>query len=525
MTRRTELAAFGTASLLLASCAPLTDQVFTALSLTSSSPLVVDEGSGVVEFPLRLAQAPVHGLSLAYRLVGIDAQDDCQNPDFGAADGRVEWPPGAQEARVRVWIGDDELAERDERLELRFVAADGAAAAPLAPLQIVIADDERSALLDAGELGVRPGVADDQSAALQAVLESAAERGRAVVVMAPGDYEISSVTLPPGITLSARDVRWHRPAMSPEDTVSLRMGYEGAEPSPPSLVEGLAIDGRREEQGPYRAHEREAAHLLELAGDADQGGALRATFERVTLVSGTGSGLFIGPNADVTVCGLSASELWRDALTLNGGATELRVVDLDATATQGTGLWLGARVPGFGGSYRIGVEAQDVKVGAGDVELEVSDSSQVTLRRLTMTQAPFRLDAPGGSVRIEDSVLVLGTPTTRDHWSVAHDVQIARTTVIASETDTSTSEEAPRASSAIVLTSQSFALGAGSPGPGRLGFSDCRFELARNVAPDEVVYALQNSDANTSVVVTSSELGAGLADWFAPECSGCALAP
>ena len=74
-----------------------------------------------------------------------------------------------------------------------------------------------------------------------------------------------------------------------------------------------------------------------------QGGALRASFERVALVSGTGSGLFVGPDAEVTVCGLSASELWRDALTLNGGATRAPRSRLDATATQGTGLWLGAR--------------------------------------------------------------------------------------------------------------------------------------------------------------------------------------
>src|SRR6185503_12365627 len=136
-------------------------------------------------------------------------------------------------------------------------------------------------------------------------------------------------------------------------------------------------------------------------------------------------------DTDVTVCGLSASELWRDALTLNGGATRLRVRNLDATATQGTGLWLGAHAPGFGGSYRIDVEAEDLSVAAGDVEIEVTDSSQVSVRRLTMTEAPLRLDAPGGTLRIEDSVLVLGQPQVRSPWALAHDVELTRTTLIA----------------------------------------------------------------------------------------------
>src|SRR6185503_19150814 len=109
------------------------------------------------------------------------------------------------------------------------------------------------------------------------------------------------------------------------DIVTLRLSHAGAEPSLPGLVEGLTIDGRRDEQGPYRSEERQQAHLVELGGDSEQGGALRASLEQLTLRSGTGSGLFIDSDTDVTVCGLSASELWRDALTLNGGATRLRV--------------------------------------------------------------------------------------------------------------------------------------------------------------------------------------------------------
>jgi hypothetical protein len=506
----------------VSACAPLSDEVFTAIGSVSSSPVVIDEGAGVVEIPLRLAQPREQAFSLAYHLVGIDAQDDCQEPDFGAADGRVEWTAGASEAHVPVWIADDELAERDERFELRFEPADGSSVAPLGNLEVVIADNDRSALLDAGALGVSPDVAGDQSVALQATLDQASKLGRAVVVMAPGDYDISSVSLSPGTTLSAHGVRWHRPALSPATTVSLRVQHAGAGPSPPSLVEGLTIDGRREEQGPYREHQLDDAHLVTLGGDSSQGGTLHATLERVALTSGTSSGLFLGPDSEVTVCHLGASELWRDALTLYGGATVLRVRDLDATATQGTGLWLGARTPAFDGSYRVDVEVEDVHAGAGDVEIEVSDASRVSLRRLTMTEPTFRLDAQGGSVRIEDSVLALGPPSLLSSWTIAHDVEISRTTLLAFAAAPSAT---PVTSSAVSLMSLSFSPSAPSPGSGHLSFVDCRFERAGNVGPGDTAYAIKNPLAGTSVTVTSSELGAGFTDWFAPECSGCVRTP
>lgn len=511
-------------ALAASACAPLTDGVFTPLVVVESdSPMAVTEGSGVVEIPLRLRLHSAERVTLAYRVVGDEAQSDCQLPDFEAASGRVEWEPGTTEARALVWVGDDDLAERDERFELVLEAPQQSPPAPPSRVEIVVLDDDRSALLAAVEQGVVPDAPGDQSAALQATLDRAADLGRGVVVMAPGGYEIASVHLPPGTTLSAYGVHWRRPSLSAADTVSLRLRHQGAAPSAATLVEGLTIDGNREQQGPYREHELEAAHLIELAGDAEQGGRMRASFERVQLTAGTGSGLFVGPSSDVTVCALHASELWRDALTLNGGATNLRIRDLNATATQGTGLWLGARIPGYEGSYRIDVEAEDVRIAAGDVEIEAADDSQVLLRRLTMTEAPFRLDAPGAVVRIEQSVLVLGVPNgLRNRWALPHDVEVTDTTIVASETGES--EEAPRAFSAVSLTTQSQALGAHAGGAGRLVFNDCHFQLAADVEPDDEIHAVENVDTDATIEVVSGQLGAGFADWFAQTCRGCKLA-
>jgi hypothetical protein len=514
MTRPWERAIPPLVALTLASCAPLIDEVFLPLPLEPTAPFEVREGAGIIELPLRLARARDRDFSLAYQLVGLEAQDGCQNPDFGAADGRVEWRAGDLEATIQIWVADDDLAERDERFELRLEAAADAASNQ----QVVILDNDRTALLDARTFGVSPGAAGDQSAPLQAALDHAAELGRAVLLMAPGDYEISSVRLRPGTTLSAHGAHWRRPAFSAADVVSLRVEHAGEAPSAGSLVEGLSIDGRRDEQGPYREHERQDAHLVKLSGDPKAGGVLRVELAGVALTSGTGSGLLVGPGSDVTVCGLRASELWRDALTMNGGASQLKLRDFDATASQGTGLWLGVREAGFADSRRIDVEAEDIRVGAGDVEIEVSDDSRVSLQRLTMTAPPFRLDAPGGSVRIEDSVLMLG-PSPQNQWGVLRDVEIVGSVFVASEPVER--DGLPR--SALSLTGQRLYPGAETEGAKRVALTDCRFELSPSEPSGSAVYALENLDPETSVVVTSSTLGAGFTDWFAADCSGCAL--
>lgn len=510
---------------LLISCGPLTDEVFARLELSAGSPVVVTEGAGVVALKVRLTEPAYNGLSLPYRVVGIDAQQDCQIPDFEAADGQLEWARGATDAEVRVWIGDDELAERDERFEVRVEDPEDSTGRPFGRVEVVVVDDDRSAVFDAGQLGVLADAPGDQSASLQAALDQAARSGRAVVTMVPGDYEISTVSLPPGTTLSAAGVRWHRPAFSPATTVSLRLEQQGSASSLPGLVEGLTIDGRREQQGAYRDSERQDAHLVVLQGDAAAGGVSRASLERVHLLSGTGSGLYIGPNADATVCDLRANELWRDALQLNGGATELRLRGLNATASQGTGLWIGAHVPGYQDSYHIDVEAEDLQIGAGDVEVETTDTSRVDLRRLIMTQPPFRLDAPGGSVRIEDSVIVMGVPSTfHNHWGSIHDVEVTRSTIIASETPVEAAPEELREFAAISVSSQSLAFGPATPGRGRLALVDCRFELASDVESSDTVYAVENGDVDAAILFTSTKLGSGFVDWFAPACLGCAKA-
>ncbi|KQS77115.1 Tat protein [Rhizobium sp. Leaf384] len=55
--------------------------------------------------------------------------------------------------------------------------------------------------LDAGDFGIRPGTRSDQSKAFRALLSEAVDR-RLPVLLPPGDYRLSDITLPDGLTLA-----------------------------------------------------------------------------------------------------------------------------------------------------------------------------------------------------------------------------------------------------------------------------------------------------------------------------------
>ena len=103
------------------------------LAIEESPVLSVTEGT-VVDVPVRLTGRHDGRVVAHYRAVADEAQDDCQTTDFDAAEGSIEWAPGQIETTVRIWVGEDELAETDERFVLRIEPGEGLPAAhPVEP--------------------------------------------------------------------------------------------------------------------------------------------------------------------------------------------------------------------------------------------------------------------------------------------------------------------------------------------------------------------------------------------------------
>jgi hypothetical protein len=518
-----------------AGCGPVEDIVFEPLRLeTGGAPIVLREGAGAVDIPLRLASAPEQAVSASVSVRELEAQTGCQDPDFLSAEARVSFAPGQREALVALWIGDDELAELDEAFALELEDVQGATLLGDAEIRVVIEDDDRTSIVEARAFGVAPGAGVDASGALQAALDEASAWGRGVVRVEAGDYELIGVSVHPGTSLSGRGARFFRPASTP-DPITLRVEHDGDDDSAPALIEGLTLDGRRDTQGAYQDDELADSHLIGLFGGAFAAGRLRVALETLDLRNGTGSGVFLGPDVDATLCRIRADDLHRDAVTQRGGGTRVNLRELSASATSGTtGLWFDGQPEGYGGTHRIDVTITDTQLASGDLEIEAYESSRVVLTRFSMTRGPLRLQAPDASVIIDESVLQSGLPSSvHNYFGLPHDVTVTRSTLVASETDENGLVAAP-ADRSFAAASARWVLEAdplrppllpAAPGPHRLTFDGCLFLDAAGEPAGDSVYAVESSGAGGSVVVRAPTLGPGLAGALAPACSGCSLEP
>jgi hypothetical protein len=515
-------------------CEQIDDAVFELDNLDlSGEPWRVLEGAGSISIPIGLSRPAKSQVSFSYHTLDLAAQSDCQVPDFEATAGRLFWPAGERVATLRLWINDDELAETDEQLKLVFDDPTGSLLAASRELVIEIGDDDRTALIDArASFGVEPNIAVDQSDLLQSALDEAATSGRGVVVLAAGDYEITSVTVRPGTTVSGPFARLHRPARSAAETKTLVVEHSGELDSAPTLVEGVSIDGRRDEQGAYVGYERQLANLIAVAGDPKLPGRLHVSLEEVTVSSGTGDGINVGTNVDGRLCHVHGQDLWRDMLSARGGDTKLRVRGLDANASKGkSGLWFDGGTKGFSGTRRLDIELEDLKLETGDVEIDVSDESRVSVERLVMMDAPFRLVAPGSSVKISDSVLMSGVRVpSNNYWGQFQEVEVRNSTLRVSESAEAGTE--PFASEPVESDQSLIAVNIEWPGEDAAGvasgvllFENCSFDSASDVEPSDTVYAVMSPSQGPTIRVVGSTLSPTFKDWFAPDCADCRLEP
>lgn len=479
----------------------------------------VREGAGLVTVALKLEEPAPALLQSVYQLRDLEAQSRCRTPDFEAASGPLQWQPGSSTAELQLRVMDDDLAEIDEALEIVVQPATGLQGGSVT---VLIEDDDRSALLHASDFGVVPNVEAPQDVALQAALDAAHESGRGVLTLASGTYAVGSVTVPAGVTLSGRSATLRRPASAPSDTVTLNVTHLGQDDSLPTLIEGVRIDGQRDQQGVFTEKQLEDAHLIALSAAPESPGRLRASVLDTELESGTADGVFIGTNVDAELCNIQAHDLWRDAVGVLGGNTHVHLHGLVASASLGTtGLWFQGWPSGHAGSHRLELELSDILLDSGDLEIQVEGESQITIDELIMTAPPLRVEALDSSVHITNSQLNLGVPSERHNtWALLGEVIIENTTLIASEVidETGTADEQDR-SFGIVTVLWDF--GQSSPATGKLQLRDCRFEADASIEPSDTIYAVETRGQGEHIRLQGGHLGNGVTDWFSPECSGC----
>jgi hypothetical protein len=246
------------------------------------------------------------------------------------------------------------------------------------------------------------GVNDD-TAEIQAAINAAAAVPRGVVLIPPGTYVVSALTVPAGITIEGYGAVLFRPASQPQWTQTISTSYSGSADSAPLVIRGLTIDGNSANQGAYQSYQLEHSHLIFLQGDHNYAGRLRVILEDLVLRNCVADGISVYRNVDAQVLNCRVENCWRSGLAVTGGYTKLQVQNLVTTgAVDRTGIDVEVDGPGYGNVKTVELMFDGMWLDA-DFDLALEEGSKLIATNLDLLQAPFHLYAPTSTVRVANS--------------------------------------------------------------------------------------------------------------------------
>jgi hypothetical protein len=267
------------------------------------------------------------------------------------------------------------------------------------------------------------GIADD-TVAIQAAVNAAAA-GRGVVVIPPGTYLVTTITVPAGITIEGYGATLRRPANQGKWVRTLNVpetgGYSGDADSPLLTIRGLTIDGNSANQGPYRNYELEQAHLIFLSADPTKAGRLRVALEDLVLRNCVADGVSVYRNVDLQMVNCRADDCWRGGLTVTGGYTVVQAQNFLTTGrVDRTGIDVEVDGPGYGNSHAVDLVFNGMVLD-GDFDVAVDTGSRVVASDV-LAGSGFNLSAQGSTVRISDSTFRMGNLSIESRIVFPHDV-------------------------------------------------------------------------------------------------------
>jgi hypothetical protein len=353
--------------------------------------------------------------------------------------------------------------------------------------------DDRAALgptLDVRRYGAKGNGQADDTAAIQAAID-AAGRGGGTLVFPPGTYLVTSVGLRPGVRYSGYGATIRRPPRQARSTRTFDAGkpgyyYSGDDDSPPLVIEGLAFDGNRAEQGDYDKYQLEQAHLIFLVADPARRGRLRATIRDCEFRDGVADAVSVYTNVDATVSDCRARDCFRGGLTVTGGHSRVRVRDLTAEGkVHPTGIDVEVDGAGYGKSLRVDLTIDGLMLPDGDFDVGVSEGSIVLGTNIVAPRAPFYLYGGGNStMRFANSVFGVGEfSDTANRIVLPGDVSFDHCQF---RVEGQSDEKARRWAASHIYWGIE-----GSPGRGQtVAFLDCDFRVGAGIAEADTTYAV-----------------------------------
>ena len=534
----------------LTGCGTDSDTVFYPLNVEfESAASTASEGNEDASIGVRLNAPAELGVSVDYVVRDITASghDACNARDYSLASGTLFFDPGQTSVTLDLRHLDDDLPEIDERLLIELSEPDGARLGTLARHTHTISDDDRELLVDVRtDFGAAGDGETDDTAALQAAIERARLSNAAVLYFPAGAYQVTSLELPPGLSLFGYDATLRQAPHQSESAQMLRLTHTGDDDSALTLVQGLTFDGNRDAQGEFTDWQYQESDLFSVSANPTRSGRTQLVAEDLSFVNTGGNGLLLGPNTKSTVCQLAGNEVFTDLLKLSGGNSTLEARAIVASGSIGTtSIAITSQTQGYDGRHSVDVTLDDIALENGDLEIDVQGDSSVDARRISVNEAPFYLRAVRSSVRISDSSLVIGPPLYRFNRIVApHDVVFDHCELTLHETIERTVSEPERDRDLVLFgvtwddVDHAFDAGEQDVLVERLGgqtlrFDDCSFRVGQDVEPTDTTYVAGSAaettvaadgDANR-ILINGGSVDPAFDAVFAPGACDCAQTP
>lgn len=365
------------------------------------------------------------------------------------------------------------------------------------------------------------GQADD-TAAVQAAVDAAAGAGGGVVAFrGGGTYLVTSVDLPPGITLDGNGATVRRPDKTPGRYTRMfttqNRPWISDHDSPVLLVRDLTFDGNRQNQGPYLKYELEQSHLLFLMGaegTAAKRGRLRAVVQNCTFKDSPADAVSVYTNVSVKISDCASYDCFRGGITVVGGHTVVQIHNFTGQGdTHPSGLQYEVDGGGFGNSHVTESVISNVIID-GDFDCGLAPGSTFVADNVVCRRPMFYVYAPGSRVMVSNSTFAVG-PRDGSVNRIVHpgDVTFANCRFTVTEAARVKADEAePDLDRPFAAVGVSWNISGSDHKGQRVRLLDCTFDADASLEPSDTAYAVYttpDAPANDNrLVVDGGEVSA-----------------
>lgn len=258
--------------------------------------------------------------------------------------------------------------------------------------------------------------------------------GRAVVDFESGTYYVNnSIEFMDGVTLLGSGTTLKATSgLSGSEIILTTQPYDSVDDSNPAIVKGFTLDA---------TNAGGTAHLLNLDGAATKKGKLRAIADGLTLKGCSGNGIILGNNVSAKISNISAENIVGDVLRLEGGQTDLQVVNLIGRAGSSSGaaadLNFSPNSVGHDGNAttkQVMVQLNNVHIDGG-IAVTLNDGSTFVANNIQAKNGPFRIEPRNSTFRLASSTIGVGWNPSFNVIKAPFDTVFRQVTFVAHEPD------------------------------------------------------------------------------------------